>query len=130
MDKTIQSALTLSHSRTFAEYTNNSMPTVHARTWTNENSQERGQTCRHENLCSFKVQFERSQCRGFMLILLLFCFLTQNSIACWHDHISCHSCLLVCTCFWILLLFVVLLLLCYGGGGLLLLFAVVCDSFV
>ena len=38
LDKTIQSALTRSHSRTLAKYTKNNMPTVHARTWTNETS--------------------------------------------------------------------------------------------
>ena len=36
VDKTIRSALTRSHSWTFAKYTNNNMPT-----WMTENSQER-----------------------------------------------------------------------------------------
>ena len=54
------------HARTLATYTHNNMPTVHARTLatythnmatvpartcTNENSQERGQTYRRENRC-------------------------------------------------------------------------------
>ena len=42
LDKTIQSALTRSRSRTLAKYTNNNnMPTVHARTWTNEKTARR-----------------------------------------------------------------------------------------
>ena len=47
LDKTIESSLTRSHSRTLAKYsTNHDMPTVHARTWTDQRKQpgERGQT--------------------------------------------------------------------------------------
>ena len=36
LDKTVQSTITRSHSQTLAKYTNNNMPTVYARAWTNE----------------------------------------------------------------------------------------------
>ena len=51
LDKTFQSTFTRSHSRTLPKYIDNNMPTVHARTWTNENSQERGQTYGRETIC-------------------------------------------------------------------------------
>ena len=53
LDQTIQSTLTqsMSHTWTLAKYENKNMPTVHAQMWTNENSQERGKTYRHEKRC-------------------------------------------------------------------------------
>ena len=58
---TAQSALTRSHSRTLAKYTNNNMPTAHARTWTDENKTgEKTNLRMWEKMC-FKARFERAQ---------------------------------------------------------------------
>ena len=61
LNKTIQSTLTRSYSQTLATYTNNNnMPTVHAWTWINENSQERGKTYRREkNVLRFDLNVLR-----------------------------------------------------------------------
>ena len=56
MNKTIQSALTRSHSRTLAKYTDNNMQTIHARTWTNEKTVRREERPTDVNRCVLRFE--------------------------------------------------------------------------
>ena len=65
--KTIPSALTGSHLQTLAiVYTNNNMPTLHSRTWTKRNKQERGQIYGCEKRCVSTISGSTCTCSGWV----------------------------------------------------------------